>query len=91
LEDWLNEFDPAEHEKNYDPPDSIERLLAREVAKLEGKPDPFGTNGMSETERRACDWADWHKKERRRGEEQLSDTPNAGDSEQPNPNRENKL
>jgi hypothetical protein len=53
-----------QHELDYDPPDSIEGLLARKMAKLGGQPDPYGTGGMSEAERRAWDWADYHQKER---------------------------
>ena len=51
---------------NYEPDDCIERKLARLIAKAEGQPDPFGTDGMSESERRASDWADYREKERLR-------------------------
>jgi hypothetical protein len=83
---------------DYDPPDSIERLLARESAKLKGERDPYGCDGMSEAERRARDWADYHEQERRRLEELAqeqvrlpiglkelppSESMNAEDSEQP--------
>jgi hypothetical protein len=53
-----------EHELNYDPPDCVERRLARLIALAEGQPDPYGTAEMSEVERRAWDWADYHKTER---------------------------
>lgn len=46
-----------------DPPDSIERELARMLAELSGEPDPYGTDGLSDAERRAWDWADYHEKE----------------------------
>jgi hypothetical protein len=49
-----------------DPPDTLDRMLARKIAKLKGELDPFGTDGMSEGERRAWDWADYREKERRR-------------------------
>jgi hypothetical protein len=57
-----------QHELDYDPPDSIERKLARMIAKINGEPDPYGTDGLSEVERRAYDWADYRKKQGR-GEE----------------------
>jgi hypothetical protein len=47
-------------------PDTLDRMLARRIAKLKGEPDPFGTDGMSEAERRAWNWADYREKERRR-------------------------
>jgi hypothetical protein len=47
-----------------EPPDKIERLLARKIAKIRGQPDPYGCDGLSEVERRARDWADYHEKER---------------------------
>jgi hypothetical protein len=53
-----------QHECEHDPPDAIERLLAREIAKLKGEPDPYGCDGLSEAECRARDWADYHEKER---------------------------
>jgi hypothetical protein len=56
-------------ELDYDPPDKIERLLARKIAEVRGQPDPFCTDGMSEAERRAWDWADYREKVRR-GEEE---------------------
>jgi hypothetical protein len=55
-----------QHEFDCDPPDSIDRLLARKIAKLSGEPDPYGTAGMSEAERRARDWADHREKQRPR-------------------------
>jgi hypothetical protein len=98
LSELLHNFDEADHERNFDPPDSIERLLARESAKLKGGPDPYGCDGMTEAERRARDWADYHEQERQCLEEQAqevarpsiglkelppSETMNVGDSEQP--------
>jgi hypothetical protein len=53
-----------QHELSYDPPDSVERFLAREFARMEGKPDPYGTSGLSDAERRSWDWKDYHEKER---------------------------
>jgi hypothetical protein len=68
-----------QHELKYDPPDCIERKLARLIAKAEGRPDPYGTDGLSEAERRACDWADYRKKQRQREEgEQPADRPRYG-------------
>jgi hypothetical protein len=58
-----------QHELKYDPPDCIERKLARLIAKAEGRPDPYGTDGLSEAERRAWDWADYRGQERERCEE----------------------
>jgi hypothetical protein len=58
-----------QHELNYGPPDQIDRLLARKMAELTGEPDPYGTDGMSESERRARDWGDYHEKERLRRKE----------------------
>jgi hypothetical protein len=58
LEAWDREREAGE------PPDKIERLLARTIAKLKGQPDPYSCDGMSESERRARDWADYHEKER---------------------------
>jgi hypothetical protein len=55
-----------QHELDFDPPHSIERKLARMIAKINGEPDPYGTDGMSEAERRAWDWADYREKEGRR-------------------------
>jgi hypothetical protein len=52
-----------QRERDHDPPDSIERFLAREFARMEGKPDPYGTGGLSEAERRARDWDDYRDKE----------------------------
>ena len=49
-----------------DPPDTLDRILTRRIAKRKGEPDPFGTDGLSEAERRAWDWADYREKERRR-------------------------
>jgi hypothetical protein len=69
LSELLHNFDEADHERNFDPPDSIERLLARESAKLKGEPDPYGCDGMTEAERRARDWEDYYEKERSRSEE----------------------
>jgi len=98
LSELLHNFDEADHERNFDPPDAVERQLARESAKLKGEPDPYGCDGLSEAERRARDWADWHEQERRRLGEQAqevarppiglkelspSETMNAGDGEQP--------
>jgi hypothetical protein len=86
------------HERDHDPPDSIERRLARLIAEARDEPDPYGTGGLSEAERRAWDWKDYHEKERRRHEDQAqaenqtqyglrelppSDTMNGKDSEQP--------
>jgi hypothetical protein len=64
----------AEHQRQhalkYDPPDRIERYLDREFARMEGQPDPYGTGGLSDAERRAWDWRDYHEKQRRcEGEE----------------------
>jgi hypothetical protein len=56
------------HELDHDPPDSIDRLLARKMAEISGEPDPHVSDGMSETERRAWDWADYRKKQRQREE-----------------------
>jgi hypothetical protein len=61
LEDLLRQS-----ELDCDPPDSIDRLLARRMAKLDRQPDPYGTDGMSEAERRASDWSDYHEKEKLR-------------------------
>jgi hypothetical protein len=87
-----------QHERDYDPPDSIERRLARLIAEARDEPDPYGTGGLSEAERRARDWADYHEQERRRLADQAqaedrsryglrelpaSDTMNGKDSEQP--------
>jgi hypothetical protein len=98
LDELLRNFDEADHERNFDPPDAIERLLARESAKLKGERDPYGCEGMTEVERRARDWADYHEQERRRLEEQAQEVArppiglkelspsasmNAEDSEQP--------
>jgi hypothetical protein len=59
-----------QRELSYDPPDHVERLLTRAFAEAEGQPDPFGTDGMNEAERRARDWADYREEQRRReGEE----------------------
>jgi hypothetical protein len=49
------------HELNYDPPDCVDRLLAREMAELDGQPDPYGCDGLSDSERRARDWADYRE------------------------------
>ena len=68
-----------QHELDYDPPDSIERLLERKMAKLDGQPDPYGTDGMSEAERRAWDWADYREKQRQLEEgEQPANRPQYG-------------
>jgi hypothetical protein len=52
-------------EMENDPPDKIDRLLARMTAELNGEPDPNGTDGLSEAERRAWDWSDYHERESR--------------------------
>jgi hypothetical protein len=62
-----------QHECEHDPPDAIERFLAREIAKLKGEPDPYGCDGLSEAERRVRDWGDWHEKQRRHLEEQAQE------------------
>jgi hypothetical protein len=68
-----------QHELDYDPPHSIERLLARKEAELSGEPDPYGTDGMSEAERRAWEWADYREKQRQPEEgEQPADRPQYG-------------
>ena len=36
------------------------------IAKVNGEPYPYGTNVLSEAERRAWDWSDYRGKERRR-------------------------
>jgi hypothetical protein len=53
---------------NSDPPDCIERKLSRMIAKVNGEPDPYGSDGLSEVERRAWDWADYREKQRRHEE-----------------------
>jgi hypothetical protein len=58
-----------QHELKYDPPDCVERKLARMIAKAVGQPDPYGTDGMSEVEPRAWDWADYREKQRRHEED----------------------
>jgi hypothetical protein len=67
----------AEHQRqhalNYEPPDRIERYLDREFARMKGQPDPFGTDGMNEAERRAWDWKDYHEQERQRIAEQAQE------------------
>jgi hypothetical protein len=68
-----------QHELDHDPPDSIDRLLARKMAELSGEPDPYGSDGMSGAERRAHDWADYLKKQCQREEgEQPADRPQYG-------------
>jgi hypothetical protein len=64
-----------QNELNYDPPDRVERKLARMIAKAEGQPDPYGTDGMSETKRRARDWSDYHERERLRCKESAHEEP----------------
>jgi hypothetical protein len=49
-----------------DLPDTLDRMLARRIAKRKGEPDPYGTDGMRKAERRAWDWADYREKKRQR-------------------------
>jgi hypothetical protein len=51
-----------QHEEECDPPDSAERQLVRLIATARGEPDPYGTDGLDEAERRRLDWSDWHMK-----------------------------
>jgi hypothetical protein len=64
-------------ERDHDPPDSVERFLAREIARMEGEPDPYGTDGLSDAERRAWDWADYREQERQRIAEQSQEEDNS--------------
>jgi hypothetical protein len=74
-----------QHERDHDPPDSIERRLARLIAEARDEPDPYGTGRLSEAERRAWDWKDYHEKERQRLAEQAQeeDRPQYGLRELP--------